>query len=547
MLAHRQTSNVDAFERAGLALDADQFPNGDEGGCLVTPEELLTNGLPFNRKERYFTGTIFPALVLGESLERLSRLFERLGIEAATPYWGVGVANTQVFTEYGAAESILAGDPLFGETSLLRDTPDIVMYQPGRLLVGIEAKMFEQPSRADLDTQLARQREVLLPLAAHLALSAEDVHQVLLLPEQTASRVGPLPSPILSLTWTEVAELYADGPMWALDVLVHALRNWHGLVGSSHGAGAHVYLTGAEIVRQYRTGELSGAVVGRQWGGLAGSRLKQDRSSGTWTTWPYQVRYEEEPPNGNWFPVEDFVRFMTDEVPLTLRHLLGWQLARDAARVFGDQFLIRERHPAGGQSDVFELSRRDGFGLDKPAVWLGRLGSIKTSTPSRIDCGWEALVTDTGRASLLAEIGPYLQLVADDHRDGLQGQQAGLEAIVTVLGLVAGGVLDQEVRIVSAALDTSGYQDPTGWRRELLSRFPTATALIERNARLLEPDDWCWWVMVDAVVGSPLALIDLWGRIWKPDEVNPSADLVHDGAGSLVAALLGAAMVPPRD
>jgi len=508
----------------------------------VTPEELLTNGLPFNRKERYFTGTIFPALVLGESLERLSRLFERLGIEAATPHWGVGDANTQVFTEYGAAESILAGDLLFGEASLLRDTPDIVIYQPGRLLVGIEAKMFEQPSRAGLVTQLARQREVLLPLAARLALPAEDVHQVLLLPEQTALRVGPLPSPVVSLTWTDIAGLYADGPVWALDVLVHALRNWHGLVGSSHGAGAHVYLTGAEIVRQYRSGELSRAVVGRQWGGLAGSRLKQDRSSGMWTAWPYQVRYEEKPPNGNWFPVEDFVRFMTDEVPPTLLHFRGWQLARDAARLFGDQILIREWHPAGGQSEVFELSRRDRFGRDEPAVWLGRLGSIKTSTPSRIDCGWEALVTHAGRASLLAEIGPYLQLVADDPRDGLHGQQATLEAIVTVLGLVARGVLDREVRVVSAALDTSGYQDPTGWRRDLLSKFPAARGLIERNARLLEPDDWSWWVMVDAVVGSPFALIDLGGRIWKPNEVDPAAELGRDGAGSLVAALLGAAI-----
>lgn len=85
--------------------------------------------------------------------------------------------------------------------SLPKDTPDIVILvtEPIPVLIAIEAKLYDRPSRPALLKQLQRQRAQLEIVCSNLAtaMSVSDVtleHWVLL-PAQLADSVGDLGTP----------------------------------------------------------------------------------------------------------------------------------------------------------------------------------------------------------------------------------------------------------------------------------------------------------------------------------------------------------------
>lgn len=508
--------------------------------------DLLQDGLPFNRKERFFTGTIFPALVLGSGVERLERLLNLLGIEGERPEWTDGKANIQVFTEYGVAESILPSDSRFAQVVLGRDTPDIVIYQPGKFLLGVEAKMFDRPSRADLLGQVQRQQDVLLPLATGLALAPEQVHQVVLLPEQTATGYSvPLLAPIVTLTWQELAQLYGDGPTWAVDTLDYALRHWDWFASTGKGAGADVYLSGGEIARDRQN--LVGAVMGRN-GGWYGKAFALDQQHGKWRMQSYQVRYSGPTPNGNWFPVQEFIDRVTPhgEVdPLTCQ-LVSWQVARDLIETCGDQVLVRELHPGGGQYDVLALGLADAIGGEFRSVQLNRVGGIHFMPDDLDPVEWSAVLTEDGRAGLLARITDHLGLVGLSEQDPAPGLLCTVETIVAVLELASKGLLGRQLVFRSAGADSSEGSSESGWYASALRAFPVSESFTNRNARLLDADDWRWWLLFDQADSEPLALLDLQGRLWLPGDMDPAADVEAGPPGALAAALIHAASSAER-
>jgi len=46
---------------------------------------LADTGLPFNRKERFFTGTVRPRLVCGDDVEHAGHLTGLVGIDVSSP------------------------------------------------------------------------------------------------------------------------------------------------------------------------------------------------------------------------------------------------------------------------------------------------------------------------------------------------------------------------------------------------------------------------------------------------------------------------------
>ena len=153
----------------------------------------VTNRLPLNRKERYYTGTVLPMIVAGDGFMHLHRLLALCGLDhvqvqddSATPLQGQ--QDIQFFTEYSFAESVFRPEDKqrFADRPLEADTPDLVIS--GRdWLLAIEAKMYHRPSTLDIETQMGRQRVLVDHWCEKFHIGAERARHIALLPAQFAA------------------------------------------------------------------------------------------------------------------------------------------------------------------------------------------------------------------------------------------------------------------------------------------------------------------------------------------------------------------------
>ena len=270
---------------------------------------LADSGLPFNRKERFFTGTVLPMLVCTDGFAHFGRLTELVGLGRIDVDPHPDSTNVQFFTEYSFVESVI-GDAKtrFSDPPTRKDTPDVMIYVAGprRVLVAIEAKMYGRPTTVELNEQLAAQAALLRYLAGRLDVDAAHTAHVALLPAPLASELGALLVP--TLTWERLMATYADvAPPYFLGVLRVALARYAQLVSpsASWGANAEMKLTGAEIYERHLTGSLTTAWMGRK-GGVEGAEITKDISSGTWRSQRYECS-SKPVPNPNWFTVSEFV------------------------------------------------------------------------------------------------------------------------------------------------------------------------------------------------------------------------------------------------
>jgi hypothetical protein len=271
---------------------------------------LADTGLPFNRKERYFTGTVLPMLVCADNFAHFGRLTELTGLGRLVVDATPGSANVQLFTEYGFAESLVgAAKKRFPGAPTSRERPDVMIYVAGprQALLAIEAKMYDRPSAAELKIQLTAQTTQVNYLAAQLGVEASQVAHVALLPARLAGDVGPLP--VRTVTWEQIRDTFADvAPPYFVEVLRVALERYDHLAAPrvmTFGTNAEVKLTGAEVCRRHRDGTLTLGWMGRR-GGLLGPELAKDLTTGTWRTQHYECS-SKAVGNPNWFTVADFV------------------------------------------------------------------------------------------------------------------------------------------------------------------------------------------------------------------------------------------------
>lgn len=277
-------------------------------------KELMETSLPMNRKERFFTGTVFPMIVCAEGFRYFRRLEE---VISDCPSLEVdpnpATANIQFFTEYGLAESIYG--PIisrFPEAPRWRDTPDILIYIRGvaPVLLALEGKMYDSPTGSALAEQMARQRSLILDyLRPLLGVSEDDVRHLALIPEGLAEVLGDFGYPVL--TWEDLHTTFhrdREEDYW-LAVLRLALESYKDLVAkpASYGMNAEARLTGLEIYEGFGTDGFGFMVMGRDQGFL-GESLREDLASGRWWAQKYEVSSTKVPPNRNWFLIEDFVR-----------------------------------------------------------------------------------------------------------------------------------------------------------------------------------------------------------------------------------------------
>ena len=271
--------------------------------------------LPFNRKERFFTGTVFPCLVGANAFWHIQRTLDLFGLPAETQ---VGEnAQVQFLTEYGFAESVYTdSDKAKWGVDFTRETPDIVLVGPDWLLA-IEGKVFHNPTAASLTAQMAAQR----PLVDHwqqvLGLDPEKVVHGLLLPRRLADRERHGLVGQVVVTWEDLLERYRHvAPPYWVSVLAEALDRHEELESRFTEAftpNAEGIRTGQAIVDEWRNDALTIGYVGRR-NGLHGVEFTDDVTSGKWMTQKYQVPSEPMTAK-NWFSVEDFIAAVAPDGP----------------------------------------------------------------------------------------------------------------------------------------------------------------------------------------------------------------------------------------
>ncbi len=269
--------------------------------------EQLDRGLPLNRKERYYTGTVLPMIVASDGAAHLHRFLRLCGLDVGRfgDHGRDGRQRLQFFTEYSFVESRFSEADVrrFPNAPSDNDTPDVVLLGEDWLLA-VEAKMFHAPSVAALNAQVARQKVIVDYLAATLRLPPDRVRHVLLLPGGLSADGAAVPV----VTWESVLREYRTvGPAYWVAVLDGALARYRDLVarGLSFGENRDGLLAGEAILQGHQDRSLRFACMGRQ-GGLHGAALAQDLADGTWRTRKYEVRYEPLAAR-NWFAITDFV------------------------------------------------------------------------------------------------------------------------------------------------------------------------------------------------------------------------------------------------
>ena len=117
---------------------------------------LFDERLPINRKERYYTGTVLPMIVASNGFKHFGKFLALCGIPEIALEADPNTTNVQFFSEYGFKESLMDGaEKRFCDPGG-RDTPDLVVYMERSLLLGVEAKFFDQPSIVDDYTWMGR-------------------------------------------------------------------------------------------------------------------------------------------------------------------------------------------------------------------------------------------------------------------------------------------------------------------------------------------------------------------------------------------------------
>lgn len=295
--------------RAVAGLISDSTPQVHAGNQFVAATHQR---LPLNRKERYFTGTVLPGLISDNGFVHLHRFLALCGLDVeiqdANSNPLDGLQPIEFFTEYGFAESVYSAEDRarFDDRPHERDTPDVVIVGPDWLLA-VEAKMYHRPTRGALEEQLARQRVVVDYWARKLALDADRVAHVLLLPDALAQSRHPLSTPVV--TWERVLAAYGTvgAPYW-LGVLRSAIDRYGELASPEpkFRTNADDIMLGEQIAEGHADGTLVYAWVGRA-GGLKGKIFAEDLVTGGWRDQPYEVRVDALDGNANWFPVGEFI------------------------------------------------------------------------------------------------------------------------------------------------------------------------------------------------------------------------------------------------
>ena len=284
----------------------------------MTLEELIKKELPLNRKEKFYTGTVFPMIVCRDNFKYFHLFLSLLGINGLEIKANPNLSNIQFFTEYNLRESIY--DPetktRFGGQPETNDTPDILILIAGeqKILIAIEAKMYEMLERHKLEYQMNRQKKYVLKWLQTRLNIQRILHYALLPKALSDNKMNGLAYPII--TWDDIYKKYKEAYTedYFLSLLKIALNYYDELVSESTGysKNCEIKMSGVDILKGYRAGTLDKKTMGRSMG-LKGKYLLEDINSGRWRKQEYETSSKEKLPTDNWFYIKEFIE-LVDEI-----------------------------------------------------------------------------------------------------------------------------------------------------------------------------------------------------------------------------------------
>lgn len=160
--------------------------------CKILKGEL--SELPLNRKEKFYTGTILPALLFHNGLNNFYTFLR--AIKGFPPE--INEAETKdnflFYTEYNLKQSAgkkkNVGRIIPTETN---ETPDAIIeiLKPKKVFIVIESKMFHNVSQTSLSSQISKQiKAVIEPLKQSFKLKDDQVFHVALVPRMSQCKDG---------------------------------------------------------------------------------------------------------------------------------------------------------------------------------------------------------------------------------------------------------------------------------------------------------------------------------------------------------------------
>jgi hypothetical protein len=199
--------------------------------------------------------------------------------------------------------------------ALAKDTPDVVILitEPEPVVIALEAKMFDRPSRPELTKQLAAQKMQLGMLCEHLARALKvnevQLHHWAVLPQPLSEAMPDLGTPVI--TWEQLRDAYGDvNQHYFHGVLSTGLANYDELVSKWAGY-QQGELAGAKLVERALAGDETWPWMGAL-GGLGGKRVGEIVAGGIWATTIFQCRHDPLPDKANWFTVTAFIERLRD-------------------------------------------------------------------------------------------------------------------------------------------------------------------------------------------------------------------------------------------
>lgn len=276
-------------------------------------EQNYNDILPLNRKERFYTGTVLPAIICYDNFKYLNRFFKLIqGFNRELSIFPDSDKNNILFqTEYSFKESIYEEQfrNKFKDNFETKDTPDLVILitEPELLLFVGEAKMFDNVKPDKISKQMQNQEWFIKALQNQLNINKKNCFHFAIVPQKIIPDKGRFEYPVVY--WEEIIDSYRDIQEHDhfFNVLCIAIDKFEKLRGKniiSYGQNMENKWSGEKIVEMHNAGHQFW--VGRS-GGCYGEKFINDIQTGKWRTHKYEINTKGKfAPNRNWFSSKNF-------------------------------------------------------------------------------------------------------------------------------------------------------------------------------------------------------------------------------------------------
>jgi hypothetical protein len=150
--------------------------------------------LPLNRKEKFYTGTVLPALLFHNGLNNFYSFLQQVDGFPTEINEVEKKDNFLFYTEYNLKQSAgnkkNVGRKIPTETN---DTPDVVIeiLEPKRVFIIIEAKMFRNIYQSSLNRQMSNQKKAVIgPLRKSFQLGENQIFHIALVSRKSGLKDG---------------------------------------------------------------------------------------------------------------------------------------------------------------------------------------------------------------------------------------------------------------------------------------------------------------------------------------------------------------------